>query len=378
MLGATFGTGMFLKPSRTTRVDARVVVARGRRLAGVSGRESVGPAVSVVRDDAKRGPRYVPLARRLALINSVVVVMASVLTLVVLAPHRLGSVAWEEALILAVTLVVLAGLNLLAVRRSLAPLVALTTLTRSIDSARPAELLVLSGAESEVTEMAAAFNDMLERLEREQDERSGSILAAQESERLRVARELHDEVGQTLTALLLQLSQAARDAPPGLAGTLIEAQETARASLDDVRRIALELRPEGLDDLGLPSALETLCDRLEKRVGLRVVRRVARRLPELSGDAELVVYRVAQEALTNVVRHSGSSTALLELTASPGGVSLVVSDEGHGLSAEANSGSGVRGMRERASLVGATLSLHSVEGSGVTVRLDVPIAPGSA
>ena len=369
---------MFLEPSRGTRANARVAVARGRRLAGVSGREPVGPAVSIVRDDAKREPRYVPLARRLALINSAVVVTASVLTLVVLAPHRLGSVAWEEALILAVTLVLLVGLNLMAVRRSLAPLVHLTTLARSIDPARPGDLLVLSGAASEATEMAAAFNSMLERLEHEQDERSGSILAAQESERLRVARELHDEVGQTLTALLLQLSQAARDAPPGLAKSLVEAQETVRASLHDVRRIALELRPEGLDDLGLPSALVALCDRLEKRVGLRVVRRVARELPEMSGDAELVVYRVAQEALTNVVRHSGGSTALLELTALPDGVSLVVSDEGPGSGTEANSGTGLRGMRERASLVGATLSVQSVEGSGVTVRLDVPISPGPA
>jgi two-component system sensor histidine kinase UhpB len=316
---------------------------------------------------------YMPLVRQLALTNSVLVVAACVLTVLVLAPRHLGSVAWEEALILGVTLAVLAVVNMFALRRALAPLERLTALTRSVDPALPGERVALSGPPSEATELAAAFNEMLERLERERGERTGAILAAQEAERLRVAQELHDEVGQTLTALLLQLSQAAR-ATPDVASQLLEAQETARSSLNDVRRIARDLRPEGLDDLGLPSALEALCDRLAQRVGLRMVRHVSRELPELGSQAELVVYRVAQEALTNVARHSGSSTALLELTVSSGGVSLVVSDEGRGLTPGANGGTGIRGMRERAALVGAALVVHSAAGEGVTIRLDVPVA----
>ncbi|HVC85666.1 MAG TPA: histidine kinase [Solirubrobacteraceae bacterium] len=271
------------------------------------------------------------------------------------------------------TLVVLAVVNMLVLRRVVAPLEQLTALTRSVDPARPGERLALSGPSSEAIELAVAFNEMLERLERERTARTGAILAAQETERLRVARDLHDEVGQALTSLLLQLSQAARGMEPSSATLLLEAQETARGSLEEVRRIALELRPEGLDDLGLPSALEALGDRIEERMGLQVVRRVARELPQLSGDAELVVYRVAQEALTNVARHSGSSSALLALTTWPGGVSLLVSDDGCGLTTDTNGGTGIRGMRERAALVGATLSVDSPEGKGVRVHLDVPI-----
>jgi two-component system sensor histidine kinase UhpB len=310
------------------------------------------------------------------LINSLGVVVAGVLTVAVLAPRHLGSVAWEEPLILVVTLALLAVVNVVVLRRVVAPLEQLTVLTRSVDPARPGERVALSGPSSEASELAVAFNEMLERLERERTARTGAILAAQEAERLHVARELHDEVGQALTALLLQLSQAARSLEPGSATLLLEAQETARGSLEEVRRIALELRPEGLDDLGLSSALEALCNRIEERMGLQIVRRVARELPQLSSDAELVVYRVAQEALTNVARHSGRSSALLALTTWPGGVSLLVSDDGCGLATGTNGGTGMRGMRERAVLVGATLSVQSAKGEGVRVHLDVPVERG--
>ena len=326
---------------------------------------------------AAGGLRYTPLARQIALANAFIVVVACMLTVLVLSPRKLGSVAWEEAVVLAGVLTVLVVLDVLALRRALKPLERLTALTRSVDPTRPGERVTLSGPPSEATELALAFNDMLERLERERSERTGRVLAAQEGERLRVAQELHDEVGQTLTALLLQLSQAIRGAPAGLVEQLVEAQETARTTLSDVRRIALELRPEALDDLGLQSALEAMCNRLEERTGLRITRRVSRDVPTLSREVDLVVYRVAQEAMTNVVRHSGSSTALLELAAGVAGVSLVVSDNGRGLPVglEAENGvNGLRGMRERAVLVGAVLSVGSPEGEGVTVRLDVPVA----
>jgi len=363
--------------SSVFNADATVAGTADLEMAAVSEGEGEGGSVRSAGPPLRepRGGRrsYVPLARRVAPISSFGVVVAGVLTVAVLAPRHLGSVAWEEALILIVTLAVVAIVTMLVLRRVLAPLEQLTALTRSVDPTRPGERLTLSGPSSEASELAVAFNEMLERLERERTARTGAILAAQEAERLRIARELHDEVGQTLTALLLQLNQAVRSLGPGSATLLLEAQETVRGGLDDVRRIALELRPEGLDDLGLPSALEALCNRIEERVGLQIVRRVARELPQLSGDAELVVYRVAQEALTNVARHSGSSKALLVLTVWPGGVSLLVSDDGCGITTDTNGGTGMRGMRERAALVGATLSVQSAEGEGVRVRLDVPV-----
>jgi two-component system sensor histidine kinase UhpB len=200
------------------------------------------------------------------------------------------------------------------------------------------------------------------------------VLAAQEAERLRIAQELHDQVGQELTAVLLLLARVQSRAPEELRPGLSDAQESVRASLEDLRRIAIELRPEALDDLGLGSALAVLCDRLAERSSLEVTCRISEQLAELSSDAELVVYRVAQEALTNVARHSGSDRAELSLEPADGRVILIVRDEGNGLLSGQDAGSGIRGMRERAALIGAGLEIHNREpGPGAEVQLEVPV-----
>jgi two-component system, NarL family, sensor histidine kinase UhpB len=143
--------------------------------------------------------------------------------------------------------------------------------------------------------------------------------------------------------------------------------EGARASLEDIRRIATELRPEALDELGLPGALITLADRFGLQAGLTIEREIERDLPPLSKEQELVIYRVAQEAITNVARHSGSEAARLALTVGGGWVSLEVTDEGRGLAA-AQPGTGVVGMRERANLVGGSLSIAGGPNGGTVVR----------
>jgi two-component system sensor histidine kinase UhpB len=215
---------------------------------------------------------------------------------------------------------------------------------------------------------------MLTRLEAERRESTRRALAAQEAERLRVAQELHDEVGQTLTAALLQLTGLSRRVPGDAQDQVTETQETVRESLEEVRRIALELRPEALEHLGLVSALEALCARLAERAGLRVERQIASQLPPLDHDQELVIYRVAQEALTNVVRHSGTTSADLCLDSSSDRVTLRVLDQGRGLGpASGREGVGLRGMRERALLIGADLQVENGQGGGVLVRLDVPL-----
>jgi two-component system, NarL family, sensor histidine kinase UhpB len=144
-------------------------------------------------------------------------------------------------------------------------------------------------------------------------------LAAQERERRRVSRALHDEVGQTLTAIVLRLGRLQSAAPPALRPELAKAREDARGSLEDVRRIAQRLRLEALEDLGLASALETLCDRVSERGNLRVLTRLDADLSDLTPDLELVTYRVAQEALTNALRHADASEALVDLRRERGG-----------------------------------------------------------
>jgi two-component system sensor histidine kinase UhpB len=195
-------------------------------------------------------------------------------------------------------------------------------------------------------------------------------LTAQESERRRIARELHDEVGQALTAVVLQLDRVARRAGPEREDGVAEARETVRASLEEVRGIVRRLRPEALDDLGLRSALAALTNDVARRTGVRVERRIAPDLPVLDPEEELVVYRVAQEALTNVVRHAGARSAELALRVREGRVELIVSDEGAGFDpALAKDGTGLLGMRERALLIAAELQVRSAVAHGTSIRL---------
>jgi len=210
---------------------------------------------------------------------------------------------------------------------------------------------------------------MIGRLETERRESARRSLAAQEAERARIARELHDQIGQSLTAVVLQLERAARRTEAPVRGEVEEAREAVRESLEEVREIARRLRPEALDDLGLASALAALTLNVSRRTGLRVERRIAAGLPELSPEEELVVYRVAQEGLTNVARHADARHAWVTLDSRNGDVALEVRDDGRGFEPRAAAGAGLRGMRERALLVGADLDVESRNGEGAAVRL---------
>jgi two-component system sensor histidine kinase UhpB len=306
-------------------------------------------------------------------INVLLLLAAVAITTVVLIPGNEASYRFEEegvVLIVAIALVVL--LNVVLLRRVVRPVQRLTALARRVDLTEPAPALPEAKAGSEAGELAATFNEMLGRLAAERREATGRVLAGQEAERLRIAQELHDQVGQELTAVLLQLSRLQSHAPEELRPAVVEAQSSVRSSLEDLRRIAIELRPEALDDLGLESALAVLASRFGERSGLRVLTRIADSLPALSRQAELVTYRIAQEALTNVARHAGASEAELSLRPEDGHVVLSVRDRGRGLHDGQSSGTGIRGMRERAALIGATLELRNCQ-PGTEVRLRVPV-----
>jgi two-component system sensor histidine kinase UhpB len=244
----------------------------------------------------------------------------------------------------------------------------------TVDPDRPGRRLTgVDPRSAEGQALAHAFNAMLDRLENARHEAARTALAAQEAERLRVARELHDEVGQTLTAVTIQAERAA-DGNSDLAQALRDVAEGVRESLDEVRRIARELRPEALDDLGLVNALIALSTRIGAQGGPRVRRHLQGKLPPLAPDVELVIYRVAQESLTNALRHSGAREVTVSLTADAEDVMLAVTDDGDGLPAQLpRDSAGIAGMRERALLVGGLLSLASVPGQGTDVRLTIPI-----
>lgn len=263
-------------------------------------------------------------------------------------------------------LAVLLVLYLLLLRQSLAPLGALTRLMHRIDPLAPGQRIEIDTGQEEVASLAEAFNAMLDRLEDERRESARRALAAQEAERRRIARELHDEIGQTLTGLLMRSEALVRRAPPDLREDLEGLRDAARQGAEDARGIARRLRPEALDELGLISALSGLA----RRAGIPVDQRLEP--VALDAEEELVVYRVAQEGLTNVVRHSGAGRAELILHAEGGTATLIVRDDGAGIPADAaERGAGIRGMRERAVLIGARLSVAAT-GAGTEVRLDLP------
>ncbi len=323
-------------------------------------------------------PRRLPPRRtlfwRVFLTNAAVLAAACVITVLVLSPGVISSgVALVELLVLLGGIGAMLVLNLLLARRAFAPLRRLSSFARNVDPLTAGVRAEAGGAPSEVTELATAFNEMLERLVDERRDSVRRALEAQEGERLRVAQELHDEVGQTLTSVVLQLARTARRVPGEYQAELTDAQETARSSLEEVRRIALELRPEALDDLGLATALRVLGQRVSEEGDLDVAVRVAEPLPVLTPEEELVLYRVAQEALTNVVFFYEASSSEIFTELSDGRLELRVADDGRGPSG-AGEGGGIRGMRERAALIGARLDVAEGDGGGTHVRLALPLS----
>jgi two-component system sensor histidine kinase UhpB len=310
-----------------------------------------------------------PLLWRLLGINALVITAA--VAAIAFSPATIPApVTLESALYIIAGLGTVLVANMVLLRRALGPLRRLTELMRRVDPLEPGERIPVYGPDAEVVELTQAFNDMLERLERERREAAGRALSAQEGERLRTARELHDEIGQSLTAVLLQLEQVMRQAPEEIVPELLEIRETARGSLEEARRISARLRPEALDDLGLVNALAVLVDRLSEQTGTTIEPRLWNELPPTSREVELVLYRVAQEALTNALRHAEATRIVLALEHADGTVTLSVSDDGCGVG-DAPAGGGMQGMRERAMLIGAQLTVRNGGGTEVVLRAPV-------
>lgn len=330
--------------------------------------------------DGPSGSSPVRQRRRLSLFWSVFLANCSVLVVALLlltfspitidAPIKTG-----QFLLLLAGFVVLVVLNLVVLRRVLRPLLQLTELMSSVNPDRPGRRLSdVEPRSAEGQALAGAFNAMLDRLERARHDAARTALAAQEAERLRVARELHDEIGQTLTAVTIQAERAAEGDTASAPAALRQVADAVRDSLDEVRRIARELRPEALDDLGLVNALIALCNRIGAQDGPIVTRRLQSTLPPLSGDVELVIYRIAQESLTNALRHSRADSVALSLEADAETLTLRVVDDGRGMPARLpDTTAGIAGMRERALLVGGRLSISSPPGGGTEVRLAIPV-----
>ncbi len=211
-----------------------------------------------------------------------------------------------------------------------------------------------------------------------------AVWKVQEDERRRLARELHDGLGQTLTALTLQLERLREkldgEVPPELAARVDDSVEMARLALNESREMSRLLRPPVLDDLGLAAALSWLARTLEQRTGLKVELEVEALDERLDPDLETLVFRLIQEALTNVLRHAGVDRARVAVRRSGETLELRVADAGRGFDSQAvlaggaaGEGSGLRGMRDRLELFGGNLELASAPGEGTLISAVVPL-----
>jgi two-component system sensor histidine kinase UhpB len=316
-------------------------------------------------------PTRLPLYWRVFAVNALLLTVIAVL--LIASPVTISfPIALTEAIVVVIGLLVTIAVNAVLLRRAFAPLGRLVQRMETVDLLRPGQRLQVL-RHDEVGRVVAAFNGMLDRLERERHKSARRVLAAQEAERVGIARDLHDEVGQVLTGVLLQLNSIA-DVAPAHRDELDQARQAVRRALDEVRRISSELRPEMLEHLGLVSALTELSTSFARVSGIRVRRDFPTSLPKLAPEVELAAYRIAQESLTNVARHSEASRVTITLEPGDGSVVLRVFDDGRGLDDIPQEHGGLRSMRERALLVEGALAIKDGTHGGVEVRLEVPAA----
>jgi two-component system sensor histidine kinase UhpB len=279
--------------------------------------------------------------------------------------------------LLALTIVLVLLVNMLMLRRRLSPLEQLIEDLEAIDPSQPSateDAANFRAGSDEVERLANTFRKLVGRIEAER-RRSGRLaLRAQEEERRRLARDLHDEVNQALTAILLRLQAVAQDASPEVADELAEVRRLVNQAMEELLRLARQLRPTALDDHGLYSAIESQVKRFSSQTGIDAQLHMEGTADHLDADREIAVFRVAQEALANVARHAGATRVAVELQPlGDCGMELAVRDDGRGfLTASETGGHGLNGMAARARLVGGAHDNGSVPQGANPIRRRVP------
>lgn len=333
--------------------------------------------------------RNVPLFYRVLLANVSIVVLGAVagtyVTATTILDQELPS-RFDLMLLFGATGAVLSvAVNYVVLRAAFEPLDQLERLSESVRagdlSARAAPVALSDPQISRLIDTFNATLDELEQNQRRQRELVTEVIDAQEGERKRIARELHDDTAQilfaqllTITALKSSESEAVQEAAEHLEPMTVEA-------IEGVRRLALELRPPALDDLGVREAIADLIQRMGENSGITIEDHLQLSRERLPPEIELVLYRVTQEALTNVAKHAQATSAEVTLTRDEERVTLVVKDNGIGFDVRAVTerderglGLGLFGMVERAVLVGGTLDIAAHPGRGTRVTLIIPIS----
>jgi two-component system sensor histidine kinase UhpB len=344
----------------------------------------------------KREPWRLSLFEKVILVNTCMLVCEALVGLWVTS-HSLESHHYliDTAFIVFATLSSLL-INVLLLRASFHPLFSLLRTIRAVGAGKTSLRAVDIPADSEIGELALAFNGMLDQLEISRRQQAMLILQAQEEERRRLARELHDESGQNLTALLIHtevLRQTLQNMSPALPSQSANEQlqvglqqlaQLTQTTLENIRTLALQLRPGVLDDLGIEAALRWLAEDCRQRLHLAAELHIDG-LEEMLREREhstlyaTTLFRIAQECLTNAARHARAQRVVISCERDSNMLHVGVSDDGNGFDTTGvAAGLGITGMRERAALLGGQLSITSRPGKGTSVEACLPLATTKA
>lgn len=315
-----------------------------------------------------------------SLIGQVVAANVVLVTLTLLAAALVGGLnkhggdeSWQ-LLVLALVILLTFTVNLWMLQRRFRPLETLIERVELIDPSQPATFEITGDPVEEIDRLAHSFRRLLERMDEERLRSGKAVLRAQEEERRRVARDLHDEVNQALTAILLRLEALGHDLGQERAAEVRELKRLATQAMDELLSLARQLRPTALDDHGLVPAIEAQLRGFGERAGIQARLTTDGNPGTLDDEKQTVVYRVVQEALANAGRHARAGSVEVALSVNASGAELRVSDDGVGFDPALvrDGGLGLDGMAERAKLVGGELDLRSSPGAGTELTLRVP------
>lgn len=324
------------------------------------------------------GRRILGIRLELKLFGANALILA-IAALALFTPFSFSQIRWVDVEIVILALATAGFVNVLLVRLALKPVNDLEMVAKRVSQGRLGERVPPSlVADPGLAHLAKTMNEMLDTLaaSRERMRRIGAdVVFAQERERARVARELHDSVGQTLVAASFQIAAAVNDLGSDAGNArLTEARELMRSAVEEIRNVSRSLHPRVADDLGLPMALEALADSTRQRSLIDVRVRSDVSGVTIPGPLATTLYRIAQEALRNVEKHADAGLALVTLRARPGFVELEVQDDGCGFDGpigQSHQDSALNLMKERLSLAGGDLHIDSTRETGTRVRARV-------
>ncbi|GAC1359461.1 MAG: hypothetical protein NVS2B12_04190 [Ktedonobacteraceae bacterium] len=330
----------------------------------------------------------IPFFYRVLIANSLIIFIGA--TVGTYLATNLNSISYAPtALVIFVTVGWLAsiGLNFVLLQIAFRPLLDLGKVMNRVQAGERSLRAPLTGLDPEADQLARTFNMMLEAIDEANRHRSAQIINAQEEERKRVARELHDETSQVLTSLLISLAVLEESITSSVARERIaETRQLAHQTLRAIRSLSIDLRPSALDDLGLLPALRWYIKEYQQKFSLEVEFHATGLRERLPSELETVLYRIVQEALTNVARHAHAHKVIVTLQESNQAIDATIRDDGTGFDASSlqekpdigqERGWGLVGMYERAHLLDGTLTIHAQPGKGTTVCAHIPIQHAS-